>query len=247
MAQKELVNSVIKAVEIIRLVGRNDKGMRLIDISRELDMPSPTAYNLVRTLIHCDFLENIDSRVNIGKGLLELAGRGHNVTVLEKGERLISALAEVIPDAVLVFGLAGKNGIEQRFRVSPDRPGILQRKSGEIMQPHHSASGLLGLAYGDEDTKFLLEEQFPFSEFGIKVWENRASLDSFLEEVRKRELALSPFDTDQLFRAAVPIFDRKKQLIATIGFSLPARKYTEASARNKVLKTIIRLTKEYCQ
>jgi IclR family KDG regulon transcriptional repressor len=75
----DLVNSVLKAVKILEIIGRS-KPLGISEIGRELDIPKSSTHNLLQTLESEGFVErNQDTnKYNLGTRLIELGYRAQN-------------------------------------------------------------------------------------------------------------------------------------------------------------------------
>ncbi len=222
MNDTNLVNSVLKSMDVLKLVGDSDNGLRLSEIADALDMKLPAAHNLIRTLLCRGFLEkHNNNRLYIGTSFMEIAENQLNKSMMKAAERELMYLHKIIPDGIIVFGLATASEIRQMLRISYDRPNVFQRLKNDRFHPYGSASGLLGLAFLPAAAVLQLEERYPFAEYGSHLWKNEAVLEEFLEKVRQEKLVVCPFSTEKFYRIAVPVFDQNKHLIAAIGISLP--------------------------
>ena len=57
MANNDLVGSLTKGMDILKLVGNSEHGLKAGEIAAALNLKTSTCYNLVRTLCAGDFLE----------------------------------------------------------------------------------------------------------------------------------------------------------------------------------------------
>ncbi len=75
----KLVNSVIKAVKILEIIGRS-KPLGISEIGRELEIPKSSTHNLLQTLESEGFVERNEdtNKYNLGTRLIELGYRAQN-------------------------------------------------------------------------------------------------------------------------------------------------------------------------
>src|SRR5688572_21427757 len=57
MARNELIQSLLRAVDVLELVAQTDRGMTLAEVCTALDMKSSTVHNILRTLVARDIVE----------------------------------------------------------------------------------------------------------------------------------------------------------------------------------------------
>jgi IclR family KDG regulon transcriptional repressor len=223
MNENNLVNSVLKALDVLKLVGDSDKGLRLSEIADALSMKLPATHNLTRTLLARGFLEKRNNnRLYIGSSFMEIAENQLHKGLVRSADRELQRLYDSFPGGVVVFGIAANSEIRQMMRISPDRPQVLQRLNGDAYHPYANASGLVGMAFLPDSAVLQIEGHHPFAEYGAHLWKNSKALEGFLAAARKDKLVICPFDTDRFFRAAVPILDRNSRLLGVIGMSMPA-------------------------
>ena len=184
MAQSDMVQSLLKAIDILRLIAESENGMRLNEIAEAFEMKKTTVHNLIRTLRARGFLEKDSSnRFLPGPAVQELAlmrTRSHLLTAAAKGLRKI---ARDLPDTVLTVSEITPGAVVCRLRMSPDRPGELQHPTGLFFAPYLSATAVCLQANGSNGTEF--ELNFPFEEHGLKYWESKEKYLTARNEAQK--------------------------------------------------------------
>ncbi len=222
MANSDLIGSLVRAMEILKMIGGSPSGCRVEEICTAMKLKPPTVYNIIRTLTAGGFVERHNRSLRLGREFKRLAGVGEGGLLEGVAETELLALYQRIPKGTAIFGVSTRQGVEQTHRISFDRPGVIQNLPNEIMHPYATAAGLIGLAFADEESFLLQSEKWPFAEFGAHLWKSRAELESFLEQVRKEKVALSPFDRDLFWRISGAVTDVEGRLHAVIGVSIPA-------------------------
>lgn len=250
MANGNLVGSLVRSMNIVKLVGSAPDGMRLGEIAAAMNLKVPTCYNLVRTLMAGGFLEKRNMRFFFGQELVRLAGLQPGSPLETIAETELLSLYQRVPRGTVVFGMAGKRGIEQTSRISFDRPGVIQHLNHELMHPYATAAGLIGLAFADEESYLIQNERWPFSEFGIALWKERTALDACLAEIRRTGTSVSPFDRDIFLRISGAVLDPSGHLLAAVGASVPASQIKEGDqtlVENEVRASAERLSKAFAE
>jgi DNA-binding IclR family transcriptional regulator len=233
MAHNELVQSLLRGLDILHLLGDAEGGMRLTDLAELLGVKPPTAHNLLRTLVDRRFVEQDGGRYRLGPALGELAAaeadrlllRLASVTVMDLGRRMPTGtvtLAELLAGEVAV-----------RLRVSPDRPGVLQRLRGRTLPPYATASGLLVQAHAAGDVLSALRARHPFWEQGSGVWKSPKDLERYLLRVRDEGYAELPVGTEEATRVAAPVFGMGAEFVATLGLNLPGHAVGRKQAKQR--------------
>ncbi|HPN84826.1 MAG TPA: helix-turn-helix domain-containing protein [Victivallales bacterium] len=239
MAGKDLVNSLLKGLDIISLVGSSEKGLRLSEIAEELKMKRPAAHNLVRTLLSRSFLEKRGGMyLFVGPALLELLKKRKTSMLMSEAGNELMRLCKILPSGLIFFAEATADGIHQVLRMGMDRPGIIQRITSEPMHSYGSATGLIRLAFADENSLLQIEESRPFAEFGAHLWKSRNTLDKFLRAVRKNKVSLLPFENEIFLRIAAPVFGESGTLLGAFGASIPLKNINKGMDKKNIIKEL---------
>ena len=239
MADKTIVQSVSKGLDVLRLLGSRDKGMRLGEIASALGLKGPATHYLVRTMLAQGFLEKRGgNQLHIGPALLEIAAHQQTNALAVVAEKELLRLTNVLPAGVVLFGVATRQEMRQLYRISYDRPRVLQRCNGDLLHPYASASGLIGLAFASDTVRMLMEERHPFAEYGAHLWKTRDQIDTFLRGVRKDKVAVCPFEEDVFYRVAVPVIDRSRRLTSVVGASTAVIHLTSPNDKKRIIEEL---------
>ena len=180
MAQSDMVQSLLKAIDILRLIAGSENGMRLNEIAEAFDMKKTTVHNLIRTLRARGFLEKDSSNRFIpGPAVQELASMRNRSRMLSSAGKELRKMSRRFPEAVLTFSEITPSAVVCRLRMSPDRPGELQHPSSLLFTPYLSATAICLQANGLNGAD--LELNFPFEEYGAKYWESESRYSAVKE------------------------------------------------------------------
>lgn len=184
MAQSDMVQSLLKAIDILRLIAGSENGMRLNEIAEAFDMKKTTVHNLIRTLRARGFLEKDSSNRFIpGPAVQELALMRTRSYLLTSAGKEMRRLSRGFPNAVLTFSEITPSAVICRLRMSPDRPGELQHPASQLFTPYLSATALCLQANGPNGAD--LELNFPFEEYGAKYWSGKSCYSAVKETTRR--------------------------------------------------------------
>lgn len=184
MAQSDMVQSLLKAIDILRLIAGSENGMRLNEIAEAFDMKKTTVHNLIRTLRARGFLEKDSANRFIpGPAVQELASMRIRSRMLACAGAELRKLSRRFPDAVLTFSEITPSTVICRLRMSPDRPGELQHPTSLLFTPYLSVTALCLQANGLNGADF--ELNFPYEEYGAKYWESESACAAGKEAARR--------------------------------------------------------------
>ncbi len=230
MANSDPVGSLLRGIEILKRIGNSENGLKISELSAEMNLKQPTCYNLVRTLMMSGIVEKRNSRLYLSQEFLQLANNQSRNKTFAAVETELLSLYQRLHGCTVIFAVPGPAEMCQTHRISFDRPGVIQHLSSEPMHLYASAAGLVYLAYLDGEANiFRVNERWPFAEFGAHLWKNRKVLNEYLAAVRKTGIAISPFDQEVSFRISSAILDKRGGLIASVGATLPAPRIRDLS------------------
>ena len=78
MANSDPVGSLMRGIDILKLIGDAENGLKICEIAVALNLKQPTCYNLVRTLVMCGFVEKRNNRLYLGQDLIQLTKKHSN-------------------------------------------------------------------------------------------------------------------------------------------------------------------------
>lgn len=176
MPHSELVQSLLRGLDILKHISSHLDGMRLNELSAATGLKKPTLHNLLRTLAARGFVfKDSMNRFKIGPALYEIAGSGTLARRQVKVQESFLALAQCFPRAVITLSGLSVDSVRCLLRVSPDVPGEIQHPAERFFTPYVMVSSIvLQAAYPGDAAR--LEERYPFDEYGVGMW---GSLENF--------------------------------------------------------------------
>lgn len=244
MANNDLVSSLLKGLDILRVVAEQESPVKLFELSEMVGMKLTTVRNLLRTLCARNFLVKDDEGFySLGQAVPDIAQYYQDRSMIMRVKETMQQLVEKLESSTVVFSELKGPEICLALRYSPDRPFVLQRPHRQTYQPYANASGLVVLAYAEERKLEQLHVRYPFSEYGAHLWKDETKLEQYLKDVYKTGYAVCPFDTDKTMRVAVPVLDKKGKINGILGISIPALKNPkkEDAIIRQLVKTVNRL------
>jgi IclR family acetate operon transcriptional repressor len=240
MSENKTIQSVTKALDILKVVGDSDYGMRLNDIASRLDMKTPATHHLVSTLVEGGFLKREAMRIVLGPEIIRLGRKGNRSAFHDAAAREIQLLFNALPRCVVVLGETGAGAaLELTMRMSYEQPNILQRINGQTFHMYANAASLVNLAFMSDERRLTAEDSAPFAEYGRHLWESREKLSEYLLSVKEKGYALCPFDSDLSFRAAAPVFSGKGEFSAALGVSVTTALLKTEDDKKNVIERLL--------
>lgn len=229
MPRSDLVQSTLRSLNILDVVGQSERGLSLHDICEMLGLKQSTVYNLLRTLVARNYIMRTPApiRYRLGGAVFRLADEAarHDLVMRAGGvlrqlrTDLVAELqGELAPDDDIAVAFAQALGGEIRLllRIRSDRPGVLTRPMS-LMHPYRSMSSLVYQAYWTREERAAYRRAHPFEEQGIPFWKHENEMKMFLQQVRVQQCALSPISPDHVLQLSVPVFDKGDALVGALG------------------------------
>jgi len=207
LAHSDLVQSVLRAADVLEIVGGSAEGVTLSEISGRLCLKPPTVHNLLRTLVERGLLERgrRPIRYRIGGAFYELARTSF--------ERSLACRAREVIQRLLVESGATSSSFAELvggevclvLRVDQRRPDYVEGLGGRPLHPYASGSSLVYQAFMSAGDLSHYRERHPFSVQGAPLWGTIESLDLFLSDVRAKGVAAVPFGESEQRRVSAPV------------------------------------------
>lgn len=222
MPGNDTVQSVERAIDLLQALASSDNGLRLSDLAEQLALNTTTAHNLIRTLAGRGFVvKGAGQRLRLGPALAEMLAQEQERSLLRAAAKAGLDLQHTFPDSIVnVAELVGSE-VRIRIRLSPDRPGLVQRPGTQAGNPYGTAVGLCCQAFADLAALQALRDAQPFHEYATNLWASPEALADFLTEARRLGHIETPFAKQERPRIAVPVFRPDGQFLAAIGMALP--------------------------
>ena len=220
----KVIQSVARAAEVLERLGEAGGGLSVQQLADATGLKAPTVHHLLKTLTATGLCERVTRpvRYRLGPAIGRLAARAQQSELMTRIEDAMTDMAEAHPDATIIFARAVGPEVLAVRRMSPDRPGLLQRPAHQPMGLYTSASGLAWLAFAPADQAHDLRARWPLSEYGQHPWAGPDELDAFLARARQEAVMLAPGQGD-LVRIAAPVYAAGGELAGLLGLSLPGR------------------------
>ncbi len=235
-----MVQSVERALRILEELGKfrdRTEGIGVLELSRLIQLKSPTTHNLLKTLVHHGYVEKI-SRTNkykLGQSCFDLVEQESIIYRLTKASEgsILSLAGKVQESIVLAAHYRGERYVISRVQgqkpltVDPTvivKDNIYKTVTGRI---------ILSELPDEELRDYVKRHGFPG-----KQWKGISNLKLLMQElakIRKEGIANNKTDDGQVYALAVPVLGRKEGLIASLGIYLPSVRF-----KGKHKKEIIR-------
>lgn len=220
MANSDLIQSVVRSLDILEAVARSEDGLTLQQLSDQLVLQASTAHNLARTLLAKGYLSKSTRPVKyrLGFSLQELINMQCKRTLLKVASEKMQQLSQDMPEATITLAEDMGGEIIVALRLSPDRPGSIQHNN-RIVSPFKTSTSLVFLSFWSDRIKAAYMNRYPVWEFGLPMWKDETQLEQAIGSIRCRGYASLYIEKSAIFSVSAPIFNNKNSFVAAIGLS----------------------------
>ncbi len=234
MKQTASYAPISKAIRIVRTVAERESPSALAELSRAVELPKPTAYRLCSALERAGMLarDAVSRRYRVSESLETLAftiirnSPGHLTRRLH-----MEALSERIGERINLGVLSRDKALYVEWVETASSLRIDVRPDTRL-PIHASANGKLLLAYSPPAIRRRVLAAGRFPALTPKTITSAARLAADLEAIRQRGWA----EDDEEFSSgiiclAVPVRNRRRQVVAGLALMAPAARLSLAKAR----------------
>ncbi|VBB09586.1 transcription regulator iclr n-terminal [Lucifera butyrica] len=220
MDRIKLHNPTLRVLDIFEAVYNSIDGLTLAEISRRTGIAKGTLYPIVMTLLHEGFLQNLGSRIAIGKNCFKLGyAYVHSLNYLDI---LKPHMREIVAacDEICQLGILDGGDVLYVEKTEPNQAIRIESSAGKTIAAYATALGkcLLSGLSNDETAKLYPGE---FIKYTARTIPDLKTLLQQLETVRDNGYAHEIGETNiDIECLAVPIKISDK-VLASISVSLP--------------------------
>lgn len=216
-----MINSVLKAIDILHVFSASEPRLSLSQISRQLDIPKSTAHNLLATLVSRGFIERVDTdQYALGTQLVALTQSVRvNVEIRDRAAPVIRELADSCRESVYLTVLDGTHSLYIYAVESPQRL-VARTAVGERVQCHCTSVGKATIAFLARSRVDDIIEAVGLDSFTPYTITDSEALYADLDQIRARGYALDHQEHELgTFCVAAPILDNRGIALGALSVS----------------------------
>lgn len=223
-----MIQSLVKASNILEFMKPVNKEYTIAEISEGVDMPPSTTHRILNTLIECDYVMK-DERTHLyklGPGLISLGiAATSNINLQEDAYPILKALSRVTEEDAFLMIKSGNKGLVIAKSEGPHSLKVVEHFGLEIPL-HMGAIRKVLLAFQPEEyINFYLNEKLtPYINGEVP---DKDELREELKKIKENNISISSSEYIKNGGGiASPVFDYKKDIVASIGIISPAYRIT---------------------
>lgn len=215
--------AVVRALDILRLIGKSEEPMSLTDISKALDIPKTTTFNIINTLVEENCLVIKDKRsklYDLDIGIYEIGNLYINkIEYLNIVREAIKTIKDTLSTSSF-FSIVDNDELIYVDKAETSNAVKTSIELGHRMPMYSASLGKTILSFYDEDS---LEDYLSRVEFKSKTNKtitDKEKLKLELQKDRKNGYSISDEENDPgLYCVAAPIFNNEGKPFASISAS----------------------------
>ncbi len=229
MAEKKIINSVIKALKILECFSLETKELRLTEIAKMLEMPKSTASNLIYTMESMGYIEqNEDSgKFRLGVKLFTL-GKAfeYHTDVIEIAKPYMEKLKSEFNENIQLSMVYDRDGIVEGICVEKVKEfntvSVNSRVGGKIPL-HCTASGKLFLSSMNEETLEKTLDTIDLFKRTENTITDKEALRKEIQSIKNQRYSIAVEEGELgITSIAVPIYKYNSEFIASLSIAAPS-------------------------
>ena len=216
-----MINSVLKAIDILQVFSTNDPRLTLTEIGDRLGMPKGTTHNLLSTLLSRGFVEKTDDgHYALGTAIIPLTQAVRiNVELRDRAAPLLRELADACKESVYLAALDGDYALYIYAIESPRR--LLARTAvGDRVTLHCTSTGKAILSRLSREEVEGIISRVGLPRFTEATITDLDVLYQELEQTRERGYAVDRGEHEAgLYCVGAPILNARGRVIGSCSVS----------------------------
>lgn len=216
-----MINSVLKALDILDLFSVYEPRLSLAEISRRLKMPKSTVHHLLATLIERGYIERMNNdQFALGTAIVSRAQSARvNVELRDQAAPLLRQMADTCHESAYLT-VRDDDDILYIYAVESPRRLLARTAVGERVPMHCTSNGKAILAYLDGAEVEAIAERRGLIQFTQNTITNLPDLLRELELTRARGFALDAEEHElKTYCLGMAIFDSSQRVIGACSIS----------------------------
>ncbi|MBW7882566.1 MAG: IclR family transcriptional regulator [Caldilineaceae bacterium] len=216
-----MINSVLKAIDVLCLFSPATPRLALTEISRRLGLPKSTVHSLLATLMARGLVEKMDDdSYALGPELISLTQSVRvNVEIRDRAAPLLRELANKTRESIYLTILDGTRCL-YIYAVETHHRLLARSAVGEHAPLYCTAVGKAMLAYLPQDQVEQIIAATEFVQFTPNTITDSAALCAELAQIVERGYATDRSEHEQgVYCVGAPIFNHRREVVAACSVS----------------------------
>ncbi|WP_409342228.1 IclR family transcriptional regulator [Paenibacillus sp. MBLB4367] len=228
--QSPKVKSADRVLDIFELFTGEKESYNLTEISKALNMPSSSTYQILQNMLSRGYLEtdNTGKQFRLGNKLFEIRVQHRKSTSLTaEFYQLAGKIVDDLNEGVLL-GVRSEDKVVYIAEKQISQPFRFTTNMGSVLPLHASASGKILLSRLSEDELHALYPKKKLQTYTSKTISTFDALKAEIEKVRQEEIAYNLGESvEGVHCVAGPVYDMEGMVVASVSISIPVIRITD--------------------
>ncbi len=222
MPGSELIQSLVRGLDVLDVVSMSESGMPLKQIAAALDLKSTTVHNILRTLAAKGFIIRSESTglYSTGPAVSRIASRQWQRTQFAVIAEFMEVLYREFDRAVVNFAIISGDHVVNAMIIRFDHHGVMEYPKNSVMTPYSSVSAIVNQAFWNTDLRDEYQKKHDYVDYGSHIWGEKRNFDTLLEKVRKQGYFAQRIKGRETIPVGVPVFTSGHEFIGVLALSL---------------------------
>ncbi len=216
-----IINSVVKALDILQLFSRNKPELSLTEISEMMGISKSTIHHILTTQIECGFIEKSESgKFILGKKMIAISQAAYvNAVIRDQAAPHLRKLGDLCNESIYLSVLDGMY-LLYIYAIETANRLMARTSVGNHSELHSSAAGKTILAYLPEDEAVQIINNTGMKKYTEKTKINKEKLFTEFREIRENGYAIDAEEYElNAYCIGAPIFSASGHVIAACSIS----------------------------
>jgi DNA-binding IclR family transcriptional regulator len=234
------MSALVRALDLLTMIGESHEGLSLTDISEKADLPLPTAHRLLKSLEAQEFIrrDGVSLLYYPGRRLLRLSALVRRETLAHTARVDLSALSNRFNETVMLTQLIDGRAVCVAL-VESRRPLHLSVQVGRAVPLHAAASArVLYSDYSREQVEELLAGQ-TFERLRPSTPGTVDEVIEHLEGIRENgyDVCDNEFDID-MWATGAPVRDASGSIVAGVTMVIPGERRGPEDSQHEFIHAV---------
>lgn len=225
--EKYVIPNLRNACRVLKLIGQENKGLKVADLARRLKIPSTTTLRIVHTLVTEGLLRREENQVFLGPVLIHLGARtSADTEIRELAQPVLESLSLATDETSHLALPCDDRSLIVAVRDSP-HPLRAASSPGTMAELYYSSTGKVFLAFLHANRIEAILQRYPARPRTSRSLTTAAELTAEVARVREQGYGLDDEEFHPGVRClAAPVTGSHGEVVAAIGITAAAVRFT---------------------
>ncbi|TCK87975.1 IclR family transcriptional regulator [Natranaerovirga hydrolytica] len=209
-----------RTIDILELISKNKKGLTLKEITRIMDIPQTSAFDILQTLLSMNLIAEKNETYKkyiLGIKAYEIGmAYTYNNDIIQISIPYLEELGEKLGKTSFL-GILDKDQVAYIYKYEPSNAVVTTAKIGSRNDIYSTSLGKVLLAYLEEEQQLELINTMQFTQKTKRTIDSKIKLLKEIEIIKEKGYGIDNRELEEyIFCIGAPVFDNKNKIIAAV-------------------------------